>query len=37
MKEKAKEIFYIEMKKLAEEDGTIKEQLRFNIVIGKKA
>lgn len=37
VKEKAKEIFSLEMKKLAEEDGTIKEQLRFNMAIGKKA
>ena len=36
VKEVAKEMFYVEMKKLADEDGKIKEQLRFNMAVGRK-
>ena len=37
LKEVAKEMFSLEMKKLADEDGRIKEQLTFNMAVGKKA
>jgi ubiquinone/menaquinone biosynthesis C-methylase UbiE len=36
VKEVAKEMFSVEMKKLADEDGKIKEQLRFNMAVGIK-
>lgn len=37
VKEVAKEMFSVEMKKLADEDGKIKEQLKFNMAVGRKA
>jgi ubiquinone/menaquinone biosynthesis C-methylase UbiE len=36
VKEIAKEMFSVEMKKLADEDGKIKEQLTFNMAVGRK-
>lgn len=36
VKEVAKEMFLVEIKKLADEDRKIKEQLKFIMVIGRK-